>query len=201
MPRTPENAWGALFNFAGSGIIHSEHFPDDTVIRATVTLDDSEIKALGDDVHELIPAPGANKIIVPLLAYAQARFAHGAYTNINADAFMGIVHGTSLASYQEYSAYIGNDSGAALTQLTDFFNANNRNVAIQPIGAYEDASLLSNWSLLPGLVYDSFGYNPVNYPVGLLLDNGGDGALTGGDSLNTLQIDVWYDIITASPIP
>lgn len=38
MPRTPRSQWGALFNFAGSGIVHMEHFLEEIISMPGQTL-------------------------------------------------------------------------------------------------------------------------------------------------------------------
>jgi hypothetical protein len=79
---------------AGGGFLH----------QATVTLTNDQIKAMPggavtEGVTQIIAAPGANKIIVPLTVLTISDFAGGAYTNIAADAQMVFVLGASIADY------------------------------------------------------------------------------------------------------
>ena len=56
MPRTPPSQWASLFNFAGSGVIHMEHFPMalNCTCYTELLIVDQELVFVGGDIVVII---------------------------------------------------------------------------------------------------------------------------------------------------
>lgn len=154
------------------------------IYRNAVTITHDQIKALaaGYDV-QLVPAPGAGKRLVLLQAIVDADISGGAYTNIDADAFMGV-----KLSYSGYiSTYIVNDSGTSTTYMNSF------------LGNVSDVKTATLTPLFEKFVsgYGPFAYVSFvveNEPLTLSFNNGSSGALRGGHADNTIKVLTLYTI-------
>jgi hypothetical protein len=143
--------------------------PAENIIRAaTVTLTNAQIKTLPTTAVEIIPAPGANKAIVPLIVLAYRSFGT-AYTNIDADGTL--TFGTTDVA--QCPAIANVDGGA--TALTTF---------------------LGDTAGMPLYLPSATGSSAVeNAACVLRSDNGEAGAFTGGAAGNSLQVTVLYTIV------
>lgn len=166
-----------------------------TVLTATVTLTDTQIKGLPTATYvELVPAPGAGFMVVPLMLRAYAKIVTP-YTGINADAYAN-PH-TADWSYDVMS-YLTNGNGTGLTLLSDFLGVAGTNIW-QPLvyafgsGAY-GVSFTTDW----GLVNRIQDIAPaVNQPFIVFFDNVG-ADFTGGAAGNELTFVFRY-LIEAVP--
>ncbi len=147
--------------------------------KKVITLTNAQIKALPTTSIEIIPAPGANKVIcAPIVTTGAALaslFLHWAadYTNINTNLALKFKLGTSGVSVQFLSII----SKALLV-------TGGLNFLFVPSQGDIDSTSISN--------------DPdtrVNKAISLSIDNMGSGDLTGGDAANTLTVTVYYTII------
>lgn len=157
------------------------------VQSASVTLTNAQVLALPTTAIQLVAAPGAGKILVPLLAWFYVNWTAD-YTNIDASAALGIEYGTTLASalatFQEATDF-GNQvsnlladgaSHAAVMGPGDF--ASSTGGAVSGRGQFADD---------PGVV---------NAALNVYANNAPSGNFTGGDAANTIQVTVYYNTLT-----
>lgn len=141
------------------------------VQQASVTLTDAQIKALPTTEFQIIAAPGADKVIIPLFALFRPTISV-AYTGIDADAQLYLV---------------------SSSWLTTIYNENLNDVS-QLLGG-------SIWSFMgPNLGVDAGGFllssqtgEESNLPINLGASNGSD--FTGGNAANTLTVVVLYVVV------
>jgi hypothetical protein len=147
-----------------------------TVLSATITLTDAQIKALPTTPIEIVAAPGTNKMISVLMAVANWSVSAGAYTNQDGDT-------------RFYLQYEGGAGSATVMSKTPTATDNRTYNLIG--GALIDSA--APWA---GNV-ESDGINTSqisNKKVEAFLDNGG-GDLTGGNAANTLKVTVYYVVV------
>lgn len=155
----------------------------------TVSVTDTQIKALPSSQVELIAAPGAGYSIGFVWALLQGNFAAGHYTNVNAAAYGLITYGNG----NQLSTFIANDAGVmpVLGGFDAFFKSNNHVRAfLVPFAQEADpASTLWGSTALVDVVTED------NQPIDLRVDNNGSGNLTGGNSANVLTVTVAYTVV------
>lgn len=150
-----------------------------TVYSEVVTLTDAQIKSLPSSPVEILPSPGADKMILPVSVVVKFENS-GNYTDIAPTATLAIVHygyGLLASLSEGYNSGVSN----LLANDADMFSVLNPQSSISPtMGMRAD----------------------YNYPeyfadqgLTLILYNGFNGDLEGGDSTNALTITVYYVII------
>jgi hypothetical protein len=154
---------------------------------ASVTLNDAEVKALPTtQVVEVVPAPGAGKLVAPIMAIMISKVDAGAYTNIDANAKLGIVPGVDddeiLAMLYE------TPHPEAVQNLVSGLLTVSRVV-------YQPQAFLAS---LDGVVYAE-AFQAVsraeNAPLNLYCANGSSGNFTGGNAANSLKAYVVYAVL------
>ena len=159
-----------------------------TVLSQAVVLTDEQIKELPTTPVEIVPAPGAGKIILPLYGVARLQWVSD-YDNIHEAAQLRFVVGTA---------------GDA---LFPFRQDNASDVSGLLAGGGPDGSI--GWSptrfsgkvpVAPGPVLGSgtaqfYDSDLVNFPLVFQADNGASGNFTGGNADNSLKVTVLYTII------
>lgn len=152
------------------------------MVTSVLTLNDAEIKALPTTPVELVPAPGPNMLLAPVLCVAAKDFAVG-YTNVG-------VSNTGLLF-----AYDGNTSGTfragtILETNYGFFGAGTIEQFPVPLGAYEDG----NGAAFPAGGTDL--RDTAIFAQALNFDGSSTplGDFTGGDPANTLKVLVAYAV-------
>lgn len=139
---------------------------------ATVTLTDAQIKALPTTAIELVAAPGAGKMLIPMLVIGVLDNVAGGYGNFHSPNCL---------------IYVATGSAG----ISDSFLANEDTVWGTPEGVQ-----VLQFNLLAG----SFAVADVpqleNQPVKLTALNFGAGNLTGGNAANSLQVSVYYVEVT-----
>ena len=159
--------------------------------HARVTLVHTEIRDLPITPITLIASPGSGFRIDVLFATLRAKTSSAAYTNINTTY-------SALALYWigDFSVWatvgVVNDTAATpdLTRLSQLLGVTGTDsVRLIP---YQDGS--DNGWIVP-VVIGSGGTD--DKALAIAVDNNGSLAFTGGNSANTLQVDVFYTIATA----
>lgn len=150
-----------------------------SLLSATVTLTDAQIKALPTTPIEVVAAPGAGKIVIPTQAVLYFDFT-AQYTNINVAAYLGVLQngssgllsllneaiGSGVSTFLQY----GEDAVATLTQPRILQSS-----AIA--GHVNPASDMVNTSLRVEAFNDT------------------DGNFTGGNAANTIKVTVYYIVV------
>lgn len=151
---------------------------------ATVELTDAQFKALKTTGIDVITAPGANKIALPVSFAMTLDTTAGVYTNISANSHLFL---ETDAGY--YGLLIGDRAAETLTRLTDFITYNAVAFAFGNViqGVYS-----ANYETLVPTVLEITGL--INKAVRIRVINSG-GNYTGGNALNTFKITVGYLII------
>lgn len=149
------------------------------LFESTIVLTNAQIKALPTTPLVLVAAPGAGIAYVPISINLHSDFTAGAYTNVNADSYLGAYIG------DWFSNFIGNDSSIPITFLSDFLSA--LELYVQLV-SYTFSQQIVNW----GNLAFNFGPNMANNPIGLYFENNGSGNLTGGNAANTLTVTTFY---------
>lgn len=158
-----------------------------TVISVTLTLTNDQIKALPTAGLVISEALGLQTRHKYLAASLHVSAANGAYTNIDADAYLVIA---TPGEVTKLSAYLPNDSSASpgLEMLTEAFGATDVMVDLPPYSAPVDAVYAAAW----GTVAPTQQTPVANASMVLIFNNNGAGALTGGHSTNSARLTVYY---------
>jgi hypothetical protein len=161
--------------------------------RATVILrdaayagngqNDGTIQTLPTTPVQIIAAPGAGKIILPLTAILTINLA-AAYDNIQNFASLTIQAGGTPLSL------LVDDSGETLGRLSQLLDATPGDYIA--IFALKPGLFNESWSYL-GDVYQAVTFE--NQAFSLVLDNIAGGNLTVGNAANTLKVTVLYTVI------
>lgn len=146
--------------------------PDSIVATATITLTDAQIKALPTTGIEIVPAPGAGRVLRPYLALIISNFAT-VYTNLDAGN-LGMVIDDGAGDVTDYCS------------MTGMMNSTTRKVA--SMGPYSVTDDASGNGVVPRLNLTG----AENSPLTLFASNAAAGNLTGGNAANTLKVIVHY---------
>jgi hypothetical protein len=166
------SADSVLFN----GVSHAP------IQRATVILDDAQIKALPTTPFELLAAQvGVQYHVISALVHLDSTA--GTYTNVStADGAQVVL---------QYNNGSGDYVGSAMyqeapgTAFSTFFSGAHKQSWRPVIGGYTD------WSATNGLLTYSEGEH-LNTNVAIAVTNGGSGNFTGGNAANTLKVTLFY---------
>ena len=154
----------------GSSIVH----------QATVTLTDTQIKALPTTAIQIVAAPGANTAIQFQYGVITLTPSAGAYTNLHADNYLNIALGAGLI---EASGYVKGYPG----DTTVFTGAAFPQAAAQGAGFFERSVIVNTFTLA----------DVTNAALSIWWSNS-DGNLTGGNAANTLRVSVAYLLLNTS---
>lgn len=187
-----QNASGFLVQAPGGGSM--------PVQVATLTLADADILALPTTPLEIIPAPGAGKVLVPSSAFAWCDTTAGVYTNIDPLAQLGFGwdsgpggidgSGGPLAYLSEAEGSDGSVSG--LLAFTG--------VAFCTFGPNGDPNMSNGDSSTLGEQFLGFLNGAASPNQGLVIVAGNQlaGDFTGGDPANRLIVSVTYSVLDVS---
>lgn len=146
-------------------------------------LTDAQVKALPTTPFKLVVAPGAGYRIVPFLVDFYVELT-GAYTNVNAAAYAYVALGAD-----DWSSYIANDAGVALTDLTALLNTNAKS-SLQLLRFTNDVAEAAGWGNVAAV--SPAGYE--NVELNFVVNNAAAGNFTGGNAANKFHITTYYTI-------
>lgn len=151
---------------------------------ASVTLTNAQVIALPTAGVQIVAAPGASRVVVPIFGYMFLTWVAD-YGNINATARLGIEYGTTGASTLAplYEATAGQVSNLLIDSATHA-------AVLPPLGITQTVTQLSGL----GQFQDEPG--TVNAALNVYANNQGDGAFTLGDAGNSLKVSVLYFTLT-----
>lgn len=148
--------------------------------KVTVSLLDADIKGLPTTPVEIIPAPGAGLIIVPLHAVFMVDAVAGGYTNVNAACIGGLAHEAGI--HPPTVAFVELDE--ATSDVSDFLNSGDVDTSAGIlIQSANPAAKPYAWEWLEDKALE------------LRFDNDGDGDFTGGHVANTGSVTVYYYVL------
>jgi len=150
-----------------------------TVFSTTVPLVGDQIQTLPTIAVTLIPAPGPNKLLIPVAAIIIKQFVTG-YTNVDANVKLGIVEDPDTSFNFLSTLNVGNILWEGTTDAK----------IIMALRSDEPFALAINSAPQFDIVTDK--------PLALGMINGALGNLVGGDEANTLKVTVLYMIIDVS---
>lgn len=158
----------------------------------TTLLSHTQVAALPSTSIQVVPAPGAGLMVLPITAVVFANTAGGAYTNIDPAAVLVVKYASGIYA----TTVIANDvliTNGSATGVTDLLGSTTPSMAwlSQTFGTEN----VDEWDGL-ARVYPTSGVE--NTALILTLDNGGSGNLTGGDPADSLTVVMRYVIV---PVP
>ena len=146
-----------------------------TVYQLKTTLTDAQIKALPTTPVEVVPAPGAGKMLLlnQVSIVYPASSVMNSYDNIDAGAtYVSVIYGSD---YQEEGSGYVNDIGRLFEQPGNIFK-------VKPFN-------------IDGVDWVTIASPVENQGFFLYADNNASNNLTGGDPANTLEVTVFYSIV------
>ena len=147
------------------------------VYTKTITLTDAQIKALPTTAIEIIAAPDAGKVILPLYFFAHINAAVE-YTNTDADTVGVIGWGDSSGTVMDALAYMRSNVFIVSGETRSFGGLLGR----VSTNAYD-------------LLEAADSHQDISAKAIVITSYNGGGNLTGGDAANTLKISISYTII------
>jgi len=154
-----------------------------SLLSATVTLTNAQIKALPTTAIEVVANPGATRFIVPISAVLIANTTAGAYTNINAAAQLSIEY--PLINTKAF-ALVDNNTFGQTSNLLD-----GGNILVAMLSPFININVDTE----PCAIFVNNDIGIVDNPLNIVMNNSSDGNLTGGDAANTLKVTVYYIVV------
>lgn len=151
---------------------------------ATLTLTNAQILALPTTSLEILPAPGAGKIIVPFHAMLRMTYIGGT-TNIDGSAKVAVVWGSG---FDGNSLDVINEATSGGGKVSNLIASGTDAQIFLSFQQEVDSGITS-----PLLNGNTSAFNNALY---LWCDNNGAGNFTGGDAGNSLKVYVWYTELT-----
>jgi len=150
------------------------------MLSTIVTLTDEQIKSLPNTPVEILPAPGGNKMFVPVFAVFTLDAIGGAYTNLDTDPLPYL-----LLAPDDFEAELTNYAlGMPATTATK------RTIVV----TYSQKAMTSGALETSVIGTDEPSVNLFNQNICIWANNNA-GNFEGGDPANTLTITVYYVIV------
>lgn len=160
----------------------------DAMLVRTTTMTNAQVKALPTTPFEIVPAPGAGKLLVLHQAIIDKKTVIAAYTGLSASSTQPYLN-IQLANGDPLSSYSVNDSTStpALAELTDLMDNSNMKHVFLP---WQQVDTSNGWGIIEIANMSAAG---VNQAMQLHMVNAA-GNLTGGNAANTWIVTVYYSI-------
>ena len=167
--------------------------PQDDFMQADVKVTHAQLLDLGNNAIDLIPAPGANKMIVPFSFCAVAYIPNTGYTGIDANGYLALSLNWESGLV---CAKIGNVSADSIVTLNSFLGAAFGGMVVAGnISCTAAPSLVSSVEGNLVAVSPNGGSNLINQPFQLSYSTT---PFTGGAAENYLKVSVFYGISDVS---
>lgn len=185
--RVSHNDDGSLKTDALTAILGSDFLSREAPLVRRTRIINADILTMPTTGVEILPTPGVGYTNVVDKIILIKKFAAGAYTNVDNDAFFGTKYESMSVNW---SSLIANIDSEALTYLDDWLGATDGRAVLREFTDTKDVTL---------------GYGTLVYPNNetfeneamlLYIDNAAAGNLTGGNVLNELIAYVYYHKIT-----
>jgi hypothetical protein len=157
-----------------------------TVYQLKTVLTDAQIKALPTTPIDVVPAPGAGKVVLPTFFYIIRKGL--AYDNIDPDGYMYL--DTDMGYY---GTLIANRSDESLVGLDHLLNYDAGLPGSGMFGTLHNGKFSARYNtLIPTetFVLECFENKAIRLSI-----SSGIGDLTGGDSANSMEVTVFYSIV------
>ncbi len=164
------------------------------IFRSVTNLTNAQTLALPTAEITLtnMTTPGAGLIFLPIGGAILTKTASGAYTNINADAWIRVRY----SGGDPFLSYVPNDTASpgitngSATRVSDLLGTTSpKRVVLVP---QQDTEDVDDWGPLGAIM----GSSADNNAVVISIDNNGSGNLTGGNVANVVRVIVYYTIET-----
>lgn len=165
-----EADWETLESGGGGG--------SDVVQKASITLTDAQIKTLPTAPRDIVAAPGAGKIIVPISAMVILNTTAGAYTGVTDASFQLSMQGTYVSAPVIAQASLLDTGINILPMLIPI--AENGTGAFDGTVVTRNNAIQGDWENKPLQIFDFYA---------------GIGNYGGGNSANTMKVLVSYIIV------
>ena len=153
--------------------------------QTAVTLTNAQLLALPTTAVQVVAAPGAGKVIVPMLCWTHLTWVAD-YTNIDPAAGVGIQYGTANTS--------------ALAPLAESVNGQVSNLLADGASNSSFMGVKNFVNVTTGLVSGVGAFvddpTPTNAALSIYATNAAAGDFTGGNAGNSLKVWLYYTVIT-----